>query len=349
MRVLGIETSCDDTGVGIVDQNGTILAHCLYSQIQEHAPQGGVVPEIAARAHVERLDSVIKEALRMAQLSLSDIDGIAATCGPGLIGGVMVGMMTGKAIAAALNKPFIGINHLEAHLLTPRLTNLVPFPYLTLLISGGHTQILLAEGLGDYTLLGESLDDAAGEAFDKAAKTMGLPYPGGPLIEKWASRCTDPAAATARYLLPRPMVGREGCDFSFSGLKTAVVQLVASLPAGPISESVLADICASLQTVIGDVLCDRITNAIQSIAQTDVKHLVLAGGVAANTYLRTRLQNVAQNFGIELVAPPLKLCTDNGVMVAWAGLERLQLGLTSPLDFPARPRWPLIELTGVSA
>lgn len=347
MIVLGIETSCDDTGVGIVDARRNILANTLYSQIKEHAPQGGVVPEIAARAHVDMLDNVIRRALEDADLTLNDVDGIAATCGPGLVGGVMVGMMTGKAIAGALNKPFIGINHLEAHILTPRLTDTVPFPYLTLLVSGGHTQILLVRELGQYDLLGQSLDDAAGEAFDKAAKMLGLPYPGGPAIEKLAHESTDASGAGTRYPLPRSMVGRPGCDFSFSGLKTAVSQLVNGLPVGAIPRMVMADVCASLQTCIGDILCDRVENAIALVKDHGVKHIILAGGVAANQYLRRRIHDLATSHSLALVAPPLKLCTDNGVMVAWAGLERLSLGLTSPLDLPARPRWPLHELTGV--
>lgn len=344
MIVLGIETSCDETAVGIVDERRNILANALYSQLREHAPQGGVVPEIAARAHVHRLDGLIARAMEDAALDWADIGAIAATCGPGLIGGVMVGMMTGKAIAAARSLPFVAINHLEAHVLTPRLTHDVPFPYLTLLISGGHTQILLARGLGDYQLLGESVDDAAGEAFDKSAKLMGLPYPGGPMIEKLAATCPDAAVAQARFPLPRPMLGRKGCDFSFAGLKTAMRQCVENLPEGPIETETLVDLCTSLQTAIGDVLCDRVAHALKNAQAVGAQHFVLAGGVAANVYLRTRLAETAATAGLEMVAPPIKLCTDNGVMVAWAGVERAQQQLFSPLNVSARPRWPLDDI-----
>lgn len=344
MIVLGIETSCDETAVGIVDTNRNVLANTLYSQQKEHLAHGGVVPEIAARAHVQVLDGLIRNALDDAGLNLSDIDGIAATCGPGLIGGVMVGMMTAKAMAAATQKPFIAINHLEAHVLTARLTNDVPFPYLVLLISGGHTQLLLAHDIGNYTLLGESIDDAAGEAFDKSAKLMGLPYPGGPLIEKAAAMCSNVDAAKLRFPLPRPLHGRPGCDFSFAGLKTAMRQTVDALPAGPIDPETMADLCAALQTTIGDILCDRVGHALPAATSAGAKHFVLAGGVAANTYLRTKLQETVGAAGLTLVAPPVKLCTDNGVMIAWAGVEHLSRGQTSQLDIAARPRWPLMEL-----
>ena len=341
MIVLGIESSCDETAIGIVDETRAIRANTLYSQQKEHLAYGGVVPEIAARAHVEVLDDLIRAALRDSGLKLSDIDGIAATCGPGLIGGVMVGMMTGKALAAATHKPFLAVNHLEAHVLMARLSNDVPFPYLALLISGGHTQLLIARGVGDYTLLGESLDDAAGEAFDKGAKLMGLPYPGGPLIEAWAARCSDKKAAAERFPLPRPMLGRAGCDFSFSGLKTALRQAVQSLPPGPIPDQTLADLCDSLQDAIADILCDRVGHALPAAQAAGARHFVLAGGVAANTTLRTRLQEKISSANLALVAPPAKLCTDNGVMIAWAGLEALRIGRTASLNVPARPRWPL--------
>lgn len=345
MIVLGLETSCDETAVGIVDSNHNILANVLYSQTKEHLPHGGVVPEIAARAHVQHLDTLIRTALDQSGLDWSDINGIAATCGPGLIGGVMVGMMTGKAIAAAKKIPFIGINHLEAHVLTARLTDQVPFPYLTLLISGGHTQLLLARGLNDYTVLGESLDDAAGEAFDKSAKLMGLPYPGGPHIDKLARRCHDPVAAQKRFPLPLPLLNRKGCDFSFSGLKTAMRDTVQALPPGPIESNTLYDLCAALQTTIANILADRLLHALPQARAVGAQHFVLAGGVAANTQIRTRLTDVAESGGLTLVAPPMNLCTDNGVMIAWAGLEHLQAGDTSPLNLPARPRWPLDTLT----
>jgi N6-L-threonylcarbamoyladenine synthase len=379
MIVLGIESSCDDTSIGIVNDDAQILAHVTYSQVKEHLATRGVVPEIGARAHVRVMDELIRVAIKDASLTLDTIDAIAATCGPGLIGGVMVGMMMGKGLASALNRPFIAINHLEAHVLTPRLTDTVPFPYLTLLISGGHTQILMAHGLGCYELLGESLDDACGEAFDKSGKMMGLPYPAGPFIEKYAAQCVDIAAACARYPLPRPLKGRAGCDFSFSGLKTAVRETIQKLnkecrpgegrdlgtlritrPNSSISPSLevpanarttltplLPDLCASLQTTIGDVLCDRVQHAAVHAQQNGVQHFVVAGGVAANKYLRARLSETVAAFGMTLVAPPLKLCTDNGVMVAWAGVEYLRAGVSSPMDTPARPRWPLALLKKV--
>jgi N6-L-threonylcarbamoyladenine synthase len=373
MIVLGIETSCDETAVGIVDCGKNILSNQVYSQIKEHKPHGGVVPEIAARAHVQVLDGLVKAAVQEAGIKLTDIDGIAATCGPGLIGGVMVGMMTGKGLAASLNKPFLAVNHLEAHVLTPRLTDDVPFPYLTLLISGGHTQILLAHGLGHYELLGSSLDDACGEAFDKSAKLMGLEYPGGPMIEKLARECTNIDAACAAFPLPRPMLGRQGCDFSFSGLKTAMREMIYKLepdchpgnaagvirdlhqaqelqkiPDKPfgLSGMTRADLCASLQTAIGDVLCDRIDHACDVAVAAGAKHFVIAGGVAANVYLRDRLTKTVAAHGLTLMAPPIKLCTDNGVMIAWAGIEMLQAGRVASLDVAARPRWPMIELKG---
>lgn len=344
MIVLGIETSCDETAVGIVDDNRNILANILYSQNREHLTHGGVVPEIAARAHVQVLNPLIRSALEQADMDLSEIDGIAATCGPGLIGGVMVGMMTGKAMAAAAKKSFLAINHLEAHVLTARLTDDVPFPYLTLLVSGGHTQFLIAHGVNDYTLLGESIDDAVGEAFDKGAKLMGLPYPGGPVVERRAADCADVPAALAKYPLPRPLTGRAGCDFSFAGLKTAVRQTIDKLPPGPIETATLNDICASLQTAIGDVLCDRIHHALPLAQNAGCRDFVLAGGVAANMYVRGRLQDTVEKTGLHLHAPPIKLCTDNGVMIAWTGIEHLQLNDTQQLNVAARPRWPLMEL-----
>lgn len=343
MIVLGIETSCDETAVGIVDNHRNILAHVVYSQIKEHAVYGGVVPEIAARAHVAGLDHLIRAAMHQSGLEWSDIDGVAATCGPGLIGGVMVGMMTAKAIAAARKIPFLAVNHLEGHVLTVRLSDSVPFPYLTLLISGGHTQILLVRGLGDYELLGESLDDAAGEAFDKGAKMMGLPYPGGPVVDRLARACPDAHAAAARFPLPRPLLGRPGCDFSFAGLKTAMRMTVDGLPDGPIDTPTLQDLCAALQGAITDVLADRVAHALPIAAAVGASHFVLAGGVAANSQIRSRLSDLAAASNMTLVAPPLHLCTDNGVMIAWAGLEYLEVGRVSALNLAARPRWPLAK------
>lgn len=346
MLILGIETSCDETAAAIVDENGTILAHRVYSQMKEHTPHGGVVPEIAARAHADILPGLVQHTCAEAHINAADLDAIAATCGPGLIGGVMVGMMMGKGLAASLNKPFIAINHLEAHVLTPRLTHQIPFPYLCLLISGGHTQMVLVRDLGHYDILGESLDDAAGEAFDKSAKMMGLPYPGGLHVEKEAAQCEDPENARHRFPLPRPLMGRKGCDFSFSGLKTAVRQTIAGH--SPLSPLDRIDLCFSLQETIGDILSDRLSHALPYAASVHAKHFVLAGGVAANMFLRQCLASVAEKGGMDLVAPPLPLCTDNGAMIAWAGAERFKSGFISNLNTAARPRWPLSEMREVS-
>lgn len=336
MRVLGIETSCDETAVAIVGSAspgpvGTILANVVYSQQTEHRRFGGVVPEIAARAHLERIDGLVEQALAEAGLELDDLDAIAATAGPGLIGGVMVGVMAAKGLAFARDKPFLAINHLEGHALTVRLTEAVDFPYLLLLVSGGHCQLLTVRGPGDFTRLGTTIDDAVGECFDKTAKLLGLGFPGGPAVERLAAG-GDPQ----RVALPRPMWRKPGCDFSFSGLKTAVRQRVEAL--APDDARGRADLCASFQRTVGDVLADRCANAL---ALAPSPTLVVAGGVAANLYLRGRLEEVAARHGARLVAPPVKLCTDNGAMIAWAGVERLRLGLTDDLDFRPRPRWPL--------
>lgn len=336
MRVLGIETSCDETAVAIVGAAapgpvGTILANVVYSQQAEHRRFGGVVPEIAARAHLERIDGLVEQALAEAGLDLDDLDAIAATAGPGLIGGVMVGVMAAKGLAFARDKPFLAINHLEGHALTVRLTEPVEFPYLLLLVSGGHCQLLTVRGPGDFTRLGTTIDDAVGECFDKTAKLLGLGFPGGPAVERLAAD-GDPQ----RVALPRPMWRKPGCDFSFSGLKTAVRQRVEALAPGDAQGR--ADLCASFQRTVGDVLADRCANAL---ALAPSPTLVVAGGVAANLYLRGRLEEVAARHGARLVAPPVRLCTDNGAMIAWAGVERLRLGLADDLDFRPRPRWPL--------
>jgi N6-L-threonylcarbamoyladenine synthase len=342
MRVLGIETSCDETAVAIVEapagdgqwgngSGGKIRANVVYSQLTEHRRFGGVVPEIAARAHLERLDGLIEDALTEAGLGLGDLDGIAATGGPGLIGGVMVGVMTAKALAFAHDKPFLAVNHLEGHALSARLTENVAFPYLLLLVSGGHCQLLTVRGPGDFTRLGTTIDDAVGECFDKTAKLLGLGFPGGPAVEK-AARGGDPQ----RFALPRPMWRKAGCDFSFSGLKTAVRQMAEKLDLN--DRDAIADLCASFQRTVGDVLADRCANAL---ALAPMPTLVVAGGVAANVYLRGRLEELASARGAHLVAPPVRLCTDNGAMIAWAGLERLRLGHVDALDFRPRPRWPL--------
>jgi N6-L-threonylcarbamoyladenine synthase len=338
MRVLGIETSCDETAVAIVEADaadrpvGRLLANVVYSQLTEHRRFGGVVPEIAARAHLERIDGLVEQALAEAGLALGDLDGIAATGGPGLIGGVMVGVMTAKAIAFAHEKPFLAINHLEGHALSARLTEEVEFPYLLLLMSGGHCQLLTVRGPGDFTRLGTTIDDAAGECFDKTAKLLGLGFPGGPAVER-AAKGGDPH----RFKLPRPMWRKPGCDFSFSGLKTAVRLMAESLPKN--DPQAIADLCASFQRTVGDVLVDRCGNAL-ALAPSDT--LVVAGGVAANTYLRGRLEGL----GVRLVAPPIKFCTDNGAMIAWAGIERLRRGMVDALDFAPRPRWPLAAAGG---
>src|SRR5229473_4621652 len=337
MRVLGIETSCDETAVAIVEAPagqqpaGRILANVVYSQLTEHRRFGGVVPEIAARAHLERIDGLLADALAEAKLQLGELDGIAATGGPGLIGGVMVGVMTAKALAFAHDKPLLAVNHLEGHALSVRLSEDVAFPYLLLLVSGGHCQLLTVQGPGDYRQLGTTIDDAVGECFDKTAKLLGLGFPGGPVVERMA-KDGDPQ----RFALPRPMWRKPGCDFSFSGLKTAVRQTVEKLD--PNDRTAIADLCASFQRTVGDVLADRCANALTSASSPT---LVVAGGVAANLYLRGRLVEVANGRGARLVAPPIKLCTDNGAMIAWAGIERLRLGRTDALDFKPRPRWPL--------
>lgn len=332
MRVLGLETSCDETAAAIVDGERRILSNRVYSQIETHRPYGGVVPEIAARAHVERLDGLIAEALAEAGLTLGSLDGIAATAGPGLIGGVMVGLVTGKALAAASGRPLIAVNHLEGHALSPRLSDDVAFPYLLLLVSGGHCQLLLVRAVGAYRRLGTTIDDAVGEAFDKTARLIGLGYPGGPAVER-AARQGDPRAVN----LPRPMRGRPGCDFSFAGLKTAVRRAVEA-GAGP------DDIAASFQAAVADCLEERTGRALQQLAEEDQTPtaLVVAGGVAANAVLRERLSRLAADRGLAFVAPPPALCTDNGAMIAWAGLERLKASPDGDgLDVPARARWPL--------
>ncbi len=339
MLILGLETSCDETAAAIVSDDADfarrIRANRVASQLVEHKPYGGVVPEIAARAHLDKLDDLIRLALDDAKITLADLDGVAATSGPGLIGGVMVGAMTGKSIAAVRGLPFIAVNHLEAHALTARLTNDVSFPYLLLLVSGGHCQLLLVKGVGAYRLLGTTIDDAAGECFDKGAKLLGLDYPGGPAVERAAAKGNPKA-----FDLPRPMLGRAGCDFSFSGLKTALRQLAAEKE---LSALFVADAAASLQAAIADILYDRARNAFRILGEENIKPtaLVAAGGVAANSAIRTQLAKLANENRTPFTVPPATLCTDNGAMVAWAGVERLKLGLKDGLDFASRPRWPL--------
>lgn len=331
ITILGIETSCDETAAAVVrleDGQASVLGETVRSQTEAHAPYGGVVPEIAARAHADLADVSVQLAMQNAGLGLADIDGVAATSGPGLIGGVLVGMMTGKAIAQAAGVPFIPVNHLEGHALSPRLTEDCPFPYLLLLVSGGHCQFLAVRGLGDYTRLGTTIDDAAGEAFDKTAKLLGLGFPGGPAVERMAET-GDPDTID----LPRPLLNRPGLDMSFAGLKTAVAR-AAEAGADP------ADLCASFQAAVCDVLGARTGRALE---QTGLGRLVVAGGVAANRAIRGRLEAVAEAQGATLIAPPLRYCTDNAAMIALAGAEHLAAG-SVPADglrFKARPRWPL--------
>ena len=340
MILLGIETSCDETAAALVSDGGEILANQVLSQIAAHQPYGGVVPEIAARSHLTQIEGLIRNALADAKVGFEDISAIAATAGPGLIGGVFVGVMTGKALAAARGLPFLAINHLEGHALTVRLSHDLDFPYLLLLVSGGHCQLLAVEGVGSYRRLGGTLDDAVGEAFDKTAKLLGLGYPGGPAVEA-AARRGDPG----RFSLPRPMLGRPALDFSFSGLKTAVRHCLRDLPQ-PLETQDAADLAASFQAAVGDVLVDRCRRALQVFAEGygQTGPLVVAGGVAANLHLRDRLSALAEEEDCRFLAPPQALCTDNAAMIAWAGVERLRLGLSDPLDFAPRPRWPLESL-----
>ncbi|MBS0185053.1 MAG: tRNA (adenosine(37)-N6)-threonylcarbamoyltransferase complex transferase subunit TsaD [Proteobacteria bacterium] len=339
LRILGIETSCDETSIAIVSENRQILSNQVYTQRKDHMSFGGVVPELAARAHLERLPLLLKEALQEANLSLQDISAIAVTGGPGLMGGVLVGVLYAKALSAALNKPFLAINHLEAHALTIRMIEEISFPYLLLLISGGHTQFLWTEGVGRYKLLGTSLDDAAGEAFDKIAKLLDLGYPGGPALEKSAE-----LGDSNRFELPKPLLRTSHCNFSFSGLKTAVLKKVETLP-HPLTLQDKNDMAASFQKAVGEVLMDRCQNAF-NLCKTFKPSFsfVVAGGVASNLYLKKKLETLAYEHHLPLKVPPLKLCTDNGAMVAWAGIERLKQGKQNALDFSPRPRWPLEDL-----
>jgi N6-L-threonylcarbamoyladenine synthase len=333
MLVLGIETSCDETAAAVIaDGEPRIRANLVLSQLAEHRPFGGVVPEIAARAHLDHLDGLIGRALDAAGIGFDALDAVAATGGPGLIGGVIVGVMAAKAIALARGIPFLAVNHLEGHALSVRLERAVPFPYLLLLVSGGHCQLLVVVGVGRYRRLGTTIDDAAGEAFDKGAKLLGLGFPGGPAIER-AALAGDPA----RFELPRPMLGRPGADFSFSGLKTALAQRAEAL--GDLDPADRNDLAAALQAAIGDCLVDRTRRAIAMCR--GIGALVAAGGVAANGALRARLAHLAATEGLVFVAPSPRLCTDNGAMIGWAGVERFRLGLTDGLDFAPRPRWPL--------
>jgi N6-L-threonylcarbamoyladenine synthase len=342
LTILGIETSCDETAAAVVrrhaDGSGEILSNVVLSQLEEHAPFGGVVPEVAARAHVEHLDRLVDGALRQAGVTLAAVDAIAATAGPGLIGGLLVGLTMAKGMALALGKPLLAVNHLEAHALTPRLLGSLDFPYLLLLISGGHTQFQLVEGVGRYHRLGTTIDDAIGEAFDKTAKLLGLGYPGGPEVEARARRGNP-----ARFDFPLPLKGRPDCNFSFSGLKTAVRETVKDL--GDLSEQDIADICASFERAIAGTMRDRLAAAFRLFRErcpaAAAPTLVVAGGVAANAMLRRVFDDMSGEHGFALAIPPAHLCTDNAAMVAWAGAERLVLGHSDGLAAAARPRWPL--------
>ena len=327
--ILGLESSCDETAAAIVRSDRTILSHALAGQEDHHRAFGGVVPEIAARAHAELMTPLVATALADAGLTLNDVDAIAATAGPGLIGGVMVGLVTAKALAMASGKPLIAVNHLEGHALSPRLIDAgLQFPYLLLLVSGGHCQLLRVNGVGDYNRLATTIDDAVGEAFDKTAKILGLGFPGGPAVERAAARGNP-----GNVPLPRPLKGADEPHFSFAGLKSAVLR------AHETRQYNIEDIAASFQLAVIDCLYDRITYTLDRIDAPAA--LVVAGGVAANVPIREMLQKLAAQRGMRFVAPPLWLCTDNGVMIAWAGAERLAMGLTDGLDFVARPRWPL--------
>ncbi|MBX9620622.1 MAG: tRNA (adenosine(37)-N6)-threonylcarbamoyltransferase complex transferase subunit TsaD [Alphaproteobacteria bacterium] len=339
MIILGIESSCDETAASLVTESKQILSNIVSSQFKNHKPFGGVVPEIAARAHLDHMDWIVKAAFKEANLTLSDIDGVAVAGGPGLIGGVIVGVMMAKGLAMAKNLPFIPVNHLEAHALMARLTHEIPFPYLLLLVSGGHCQFLIVEDVGNYAYLGGTLDDALGECLDKTARLLGYPYPGGPTIERLALQGNPNA-----YDFPRPLKGQKGCDFSFSGLKTAARKVI--LEADKTSPYFREDFCASFQKTIGEILEDRLKHALQMALGKNPKitTLVIGGGVAANQYFNQCLSSCSKHYGISVMSPPINLCTDNGAMIAWAGIERLKRNLGGTLSFAPRPRWPLEDL-----
>jgi len=346
---LGIESSCDETSAAIVDSEHNILSHIIYSQIPEHQKYGGVVPELAARAHILAIDSVISKTLVDAGKTIDDIDVIAATAGPGLIGGVLVGWMTATGIAQSTSKPLVAVNHLEGHALVPRLcaasandstsATIVDFPYLLMLASGGHCQILLVLGVGKYELIGQTLDDSAGEAFDKVAKMLGLGYPGGPVVDRRAQ-----LGDGKRFKFPRPLCDKPGCDFSFSGIKTAARTFLGKLDS--LDDVTINDFCASFQSAVVDCIIDRLNNALGDARVRDaaVKTMVVAGGVAKNVAIRAAMEKMAADHGMTFAAPPLNLCTDNGAMIAWAGLENYLLGRVVTAPVAPRPRWPLTEL-----
>ena len=348
---LGIESSCDETSAAIVDSDRNILSHIIYSQIPEHQKYGGVVPELAARAHILAIDEVIKLTLERAGKTINDIDVIAANAGPGLIGGVLVGWMAATGIANSTKKPLIAVNHLEGHALVPRLkatsasdsaTNInVEFPYLLMLASGGHCQILLVHNVGKYELIGQTLDDSAGEAFDKISKMLGLGYPGGPIVDKRAQN-----GNSKRFNFPRPLCDKPGCDFSFSGIKTAARMLLDKTDESVRDETFIDDFCASFQAAVVDCITNRLSNALKDtrVQKSAPKTLVVAGGVAKNSAIRNAMEKLANKFNMQFAAPPMSLCTDNGAMIAWAGLENYRVGNIVHEPVAPRPRWPLTEL-----
>ncbi len=355
MIVLGIETSCDESAIAIVDDKKNILANVILSQIDQHKIYGGVIPELAARSHLEVIDKLILQALKEADLKFSDIDGFASTCGPGLIGGLIVGMTCAKALSAIYNKPFLAVNHLEGHALTMRLVEEIEFPYLLLLVSGGHCQILLAEGLGCYKKIGETIDDALGEAFDKVAQMLGLPYPGGPEVEKLAK-----IGDQKKFKFSRPLIDAKShqhlFDFSFSGLKTAVrreiekitdMEFNHEISPQKIPQKTKADICASFQSIVAEILTNRLQNVVNfhdaflNSHGKNIENLVIAGGVSANKFLISKLEIFAKKNSLKIKSPPLKLCTDNASMIAWVGVEKLQNNLIDDLNFIPKARWDL--------
>lgn len=346
MKVLGIETSCDETSAAVVTGEGQILSNVIFSQIDQHQLFGGVVPEIAARAHLDAIGPVIKQAMGEANTEFKELDAIAVTGGPGLIGGVLIGVQAAKAIALTHCLPFLALNHLEAHALTARMGRDIPFPYLLLLASGGHCQILVVQGVGHYTLLGKTIDDAIGEAFDKVAKMLDLPYPGGPQIERLAALYEDRPLPP----LPRPLIHDKSrpYDFSLSGLKTAVRLAIDKGLEEESLETLAPKICRAFQEAVGDIIASRCQNTILWAKENSIplRHLVIGGGVGANQYIGGRLKALCSEHGLEWVAPPQKLCTDNGAMVAWAGIERLLENKVDSLDFAPRPRWPLESMKG---
>ncbi len=347
---LGIESSCDETAAAIVDSNRNILSHIIYSQIPEHQKYGGVVPELAARAHILAIDSVIEQALTSAGKTMDDIDVIAATAGPGLIGGVLIGWMAATGIAQATGKPLVAVNHLEGHALVPRLCASaangdtgavdVEFPYLLMLASGGHCQILLVRGVGKYELIGQTLDDSAGEAYDKVAKMLGLGYPGGPIVDKCAQGGNPHA-----FTFPRPLCSMPGCDFSFSGIKTAARTFLDKNP-GPHDDAFINDFCASFQASVVDCIINRLEHAFddERVRMAAPRYLVVAGGVAKNSAIRSAMEKLAFEHSLCFAAPPMNLCTDNGAMIAWAGIENYRVGRIVDAPVAPRPRWPLTEL-----